>query len=101
MTSLDIYLACLTDIRSNALDYVGSVEFINFTKRRKVVEVLDAVQKWQSKPHNFARVEVIEAYLQKNMERIDEHGGREGELSARFMKLSREREPDGLDINVI
>lgn len=68
-----------------------------------MVEVLDAVQKWQSKPYNFARVEVIQAYLEKNLERYhdSEHGGLRGELSARFMELSQKREPDGLDIDVL
>ena len=61
---LGVFLTDLTMIEDGNPDMIThAVPLINFVKRRKVAEVIGAIQRYQSTPYNFEVVPVIRDYL--------------------------------------
>lgn len=81
------YLTTLTFIQDGAPNNVGNL--VNFRKRQKSAETIDEIKKWQSKPFNFARVDVIYEYIQECLNKFNAIP----DVSDLFWNLSLEREP--------
>ncbi|THH15352.1 hypothetical protein EW146_g5099 [Bondarzewia mesenterica] len=62
---------------------------VNFRKRQMAAEVIDEIKKWQSKPFNFAKVDVIYDYVQDSLKKFNDVP----DVSDLFWNLSLEREP--------
>jgi len=62
---------------------------VNFRKRQKSAEVIEEIKKWQSKPFNFTKVDVIHDYIQDCLNKFNSIP----DVSDLFWNLSLEREP--------
>ncbi|KAI0061642.1 ras GEF [Artomyces pyxidatus] len=83
-----LYLTTLTFIQDGAPNMVSG-NLVNFRKRQKAAEVIEEIQKWQSKPFNFAKVDVIYDYIQDCLTKFNDVP----DVSDLFWNLSLEREP--------
>ncbi|TFY81918.1 hypothetical protein EWM64_g2092 [Hericium alpestre] len=83
-----VYLTTLTFIQDGAPNYVSG-DLVNFRKRQKAAEVIDEIKKWQSKPFNFTKVDVIHDYIQESLNKFNDIP----DVSDLFWNLSLEREP--------
>lgn len=77
----------MTFIQDGAPNNIG--ELVNFRKRQKSAETIDEIKKWQSKPFNFARVDVIYDYIQECLNKFNAIP----DVDDLFWNLSLEREP--------
>ncbi|KAI0250783.1 ras guanine nucleotide exchange factor domain-containing protein [Lactifluus subvellereus] len=84
---IGLYLTTLTFIQDGAPNNIGTL--VNFRKRQKAAEVIEEIQKWQSKPFNFAKVDLIHDYI---MDCLNKFNNRP-DVSDEFWNLSLEREP--------
>jgi son of sevenless-like protein len=82
-----LYLTTLTFIQDGAPNNVGTL--VNFRKRQKAAEVIEEIQKWQSKPFNYAKVDLIHDYIMNCLSKFDNRP----DVSDEFWNLSLEREP--------
>jgi son of sevenless len=82
-----LYLTTLTFIQDGAPNNIGPL--VNFRKRHKAAEVIEEIQKWQSKPFNYTKVDLIHDYI---MECLNKFNNRP-DVSDEFWNLSLEREP--------
>jgi len=82
-----LYLTTLTFIQDGAPNNVGTL--VNFRKRQKAAEVIEEIQKWQSKPFNYAKVDHIHDYIMECLNKFDNRP----DVSDEFWNLSLEREP--------
>jgi son of sevenless-like protein len=82
-----LYLTTLTFIQDGAPNNVGNL--VNFRKRQKAAEVIEEIQKWQSKPFNYAKVDQIHDYIMECLNKFDNRP----DVSDEFWNLSLEREP--------
>ncbi|VDB85607.1 unnamed protein product [Peniophora sp. CBMAI 1063] len=85
---IGFYLMTLMVIQESAPNTITD-NLINFRKRAKAVEVVQEIQQWQSRPFNFARVELIAYYL---LEQLNKFNGA-SDVSTVLWDLSLEREP--------
>ncbi|KAA1479453.1 ras GEF [Dentipellis sp. KUC8613] len=85
---IGVYLTTLTFIQDGAPNTVSG-DLVNFRKRQKAAEVIDEIKKWQSKPFNFTKVDVIHDYIQENLNKFNTIP----DVSDLFWNLSLEREP--------
>ncbi|KZV68790.1 ras GEF [Peniophora sp. CONT] len=85
---IGVYLTTLTFIQDGAPNLISG-NLVNFRKRAKAAEVIQEIQKWQSKPFNFARVELIADYLHENLNKFNDVP----DVSDVFWNRSLEREP--------
>lgn len=83
-----MYLTTLTFIQNGAPDMISG-NLVNFRKRAKMAEVMQEIQKWQSKPFNFVRVEPIMNYLHDNLNKFNDVP----DVVDVLWKRSLEREP--------
>jgi len=84
---IGLYLTTLTFIQDGAPNNIGAL--VNFRKRQKAAEVIEEIQKWQSKPFNFAKVDLIHDYIVDCLKKFDNRP----DVSDEFWNLSLEREP--------
>ena len=84
---IGLYLTTLTFIQDGAPNNVGNL--VNFRKRQKAAEVIEEIQKWQSKPFNYAKVDQIHDYIMECLNKFDNRP----DVSDEFWNLSLEREP--------
>jgi son of sevenless-like protein len=84
---IGLYLTTLTFIQDGAPNNIGSL--VNFRKRQKAAEVIEEIQKWQSKPFNFVKVDLIHDYIVDCLKKFDNRP----DVSDEFWNLSLEREP--------
>jgi son of sevenless-like protein len=82
-----LYLTTLTFIQDGAPNNIGTL--VNFRKRQKAAEVIEEIQKWQSKPFNYAKVDLIHDYIMNCLSKFDNRP----DVSDEFWNLSLEREP--------
>ncbi|VDB88606.1 unnamed protein product [Peniophora sp. CBMAI 1063] len=85
---IGVYLSMLEDIQGNAPDTVSG-GLVNFQKRAEAAVVMQEIEKWQRRPFNFARVDVIADYLHEQLDRFDDVS----DVADRFLELSLKREP--------
>ncbi|KAI0051128.1 ras GEF [Auriscalpium vulgare] len=83
-----LYLTTLTFIQDGAPNNVAG-GLVNFRKRQKAAEVIEEIQKWQSKPFNFAKVDTIYDYILDCLAKFNDIP----DVSDLFWNLSLEREP--------
>ena len=83
-----VYLTTLTFIQDGAPNLISG-NLVNFRKRAKAAEVIQEIQKWQSKPFNFARVDLIADYLHEQLNKFNDVP----DVSDVFWNRSLEREP--------
>ncbi|KAH9980235.1 ras guanine nucleotide exchange factor domain-containing protein [Lactifluus volemus] len=62
---------------------------VNFRKRHKAAEVIEEIQKWQSKPFNYTKVDLIHDYITECLNKFNNRP----DVSDEFWNLSLEREP--------
>lgn len=84
---IGLYLTTLTFIQDGAPNNIGAL--VNFRKRQKAAEVIEEIQKWQSKPFNFAKVDLIHDYIVDCLNKFNNRP----DVSDEFWELSLEREP--------
>ncbi|KAI9465465.1 ras GEF [Lactarius psammicola] len=84
---IGLYLTTLTFIQDGAPNNIGTL--VNFRKRQKAAEVIEEIQKWQSKPFNFAKVDLIHDYIVDCLNKFNNRP----DVSDEFWNLSLEREP--------
>jgi len=82
-----LYLTTLTFIQDGAPNNIGTL--VNFRKRQKAAEVIEEIQKWQSKPFNYVKVDQIHDYIMECLNKFDNRP----DVSDEFWNLSLEREP--------
>ncbi|KIJ60282.1 hypothetical protein HYDPIDRAFT_99030, partial [Hydnomerulius pinastri MD-312] len=82
-----VFLTALTHIQDGSKDYLPG-NLVNFRKRQKTSEVIQDLQRWQTRPHNFHPLPSVLVF-------IDEALGQFGDQDAGdvFWQLSLEREP--------
>ena len=85
---IGVYLTTLTFIQDGAPNLISG-NLVNFRKRAKAAEVIQEIQKWQSKPFNFARVDLIADYLHEQLNKFNDVP----DVSDVFWNRSLEREP--------
>ena len=78
----------LAAIWDDTLDTISG-NLVNFRKCAMAAEVILEIQKWQSKPFNFARVEAIADYLHDQLNKFNDVP----DVSDAFWNRSLEREP--------
>ena len=83
-----VYLTTLTFIQDGAPNTISG-NLVNFRKRAKAAEVIQEIQKWQSKPFNFARVDSIAEYLDDQLNKFNDVP----DVSGMLWHRSLEREP--------
>jgi len=64
-----LYLTTLTFIQDGAPNNIGTL--VNFRKRQKAAEVIEEIQKWQSKPFNYVKVDQIHDYIMECLNKFD------------------------------
>ena len=82
-----LYLTTLTFIQDGAPNNIGTL--VNFRKRQKAAEVIEEIQKWQSKPFNYSKVDLIQDYIMNCLSKFDNRP----DVSDEFWNLSLTREP--------
>jgi son of sevenless-like protein len=85
---IGVYLTTLTFIQDGAPNNLPG-NLVNFRKRAKAAEVIQEIQKWQSKPFNFQRVDLIYDYIQEQLNKFNDIP----DVSDVFWNRSLEREP--------
>ena len=86
--SVGVYLTTLTFIQDGAPNNLPG-NLVNFRKRMKAAEVIQEIQKWQSKPFNFNRVDIIQQHIEEALNKFNNTP----DISDFFWNLSLEREP--------
>jgi son of sevenless len=79
-----VFLRTLLFIQKGSPDFLPN-DVVNFTKHRRVADVIIDIRRWQSKPHNFHPVPSVLAFLEESLQRI-----KNGEF---YWNLSLMREP--------
>ncbi|KAI0036552.1 ras guanine nucleotide exchange factor domain-containing protein [Vararia minispora EC-137] len=85
---LGVYLTTLTFIQDGAPNNLPG-DLVNFRKRGKAAEVIQEIQKWQSRPFNFQRVDPIFDYIQQQLNKFDDTP----DINDFFWTLSLDLEP--------
>ncbi|KAI0316803.1 ras guanine nucleotide exchange factor domain-containing protein [Amylostereum chailletii] len=85
---IGVYLTTLTFIQDGAPNNISG-NLVNFRKRMKAAEVIQEIQKWQSKPFNFHRVDAIYGYIEESLNKFNDVR----DVSDVFWNRSLEREP--------
>jgi son of sevenless len=88
LSVVGVYLTTLTFIQDGAPNNVSG-NLVNFRKRQKSAEVIEDIKKWQSKPFNFIKVDLIHDYIQDCLNKFNAIP----DVSDIFWNLSLEREP--------
>ncbi|KZV68788.1 ras GEF [Peniophora sp. CONT] len=89
LSTLSVHLTTLTFIQDGAPNFISG-DLVNFSKQAKAAEEIQKIQRWQSKPFNFVRVELIANYLHEQLNKLNDVP----DVSDIFWNWSHEREPN-------
>ncbi|KAI6041442.1 ras GEF [Pisolithus marmoratus] len=82
-----VFLTALTHIQDGSKDYLPG-NLVNFRKRQKISEVIQDLQRWQAKPHNFHPLPSVLVYIDESLQPFGDQ-----DVNDLFWELSMEREP--------
>lgn len=83
-----VFLTTLTFIQDGSEDTLPG-NLVNFRKRQKASEVIQDIQRWQTLPHHFHPLSLVQIYIEESLGKFSD----QVDVGDMFWNLSLEREP--------